>query len=226
MINIAGRVIKYRPLVILRPVRGPAQYWKDLKMFVLTRQRGEANAVEKGTETTMGDVRGKKAQPGTPHGMPKRVALLSQEMRKENVHGIRQQLAENKYDIGQALNAIANRPFDLAIVDISLNGASSLELTEVIKSRWPNMPVVIFSSHDELFYVRNAFRTGARGYIVKLVDSTEEILTAIRHVLDGGIYISRRITQKFSADEIKGHQLSGPETLTNRPEYGTDQKQD
>ncbi len=129
-------------------------------------------------------------------------------------------------NIGQALSIIANRPFDLAIVDISLNGASGLELTEVIKSRWPNMPVVIFSSHDELFYVRNAFRTGARGYIVKLVDSTEEILTAIRHVLDGGIYISRQITQKFSADEIKGYQLSGPETLPNRPEYGTDQKQD
>lgn len=107
-------------------------------------------------------------------------------------------------DIGQALSAIANQPFDLAIVDISLNGASGLELTEVIKSRWPNMPVMIFSSHDELLYVRNAFRTGARGYIVKLVDSTEEILTAIRYVLDGGIYISRRITQKFSANDIGG----------------------
>ena len=88
------------------------------------------------------------------------------------------------------------------------------------------MPVVIFSSHDELLYVRNAFRTGARGYIVKLVDSTEEILNAIRHVLDGGIYISRRIAQKFSAGDIERYQLSGPETLPSRPEYGTDQKQD
>ncbi len=112
MINIAGRVIKYRPLAILRPVQGPAKYWKDLKMFVLTRQRGEANAVEKGTETTMGDVRGKKAQPGTHHGMPKRAALLSQEMRKENVHGIRQQLAENKYDIGKRLNIAFNKLFE------------------------------------------------------------------------------------------------------------------
>ena len=128
-------------------------------------------------------------------------------------------------NIGQALSTIANRPFDLAIVDISLNGASGLELTEVMKSRWPNMPVVIFSSHDELLYVRNAFRTGARGYIVKLVDSTEEILTAIRHVLDGGIYISRRITQKFSAGDIEGYQLPGPKTPHSRPEYGTYQKQ-
>ena len=125
----------------------------------------------------------------------------------------------------QALETPAQESVDIAIVDISLNGASGLELTEVIKSRWPNMPVVIFSSHDELLYVRNAFRTGARGYIVKLMDSTEEILTAIRHVLDGGIYISRRITQEFSADEIKGYQLPGPETLPSRPEYGTDQKQ-
>jgi DNA-binding NarL/FixJ family response regulator len=107
----------------------------------------------------------------------------------------------------QALSTIANRPFDLAIVDISLNGASGLELTEVMKSRWPNIPVVIFSSHDELFFVRNAFRTGARGYIVKLMDSTEEILAAIRHVLDGGIYISRRLAQKFSANDIGGSQL-------------------
>jgi len=128
-------------------------------------------------------------------------------------------------NIGQALSTIANRSFDLAIVDISLNGASGLELTEVMKSRWPDMPVVIFSSHDELFYVRNAFRTGARGYIVKLMDSTEEILTAIRHVLDGGIYISRRITQEFSSGDIDGYQLPGPKTPHGRPEYGTDQKQ-
>jgi DNA-binding NarL/FixJ family response regulator len=129
-------------------------------------------------------------------------------------------------NIGQALSTIANRPFDLAIVDVSLNGASGLELTEVMKSRCPNMPVVIFSSHDELLYVRNAFRAGARGYIVKLVDSTDEILTAVRHVLDGGIYISRRIIQEFSAGNFEGYQLPESENLPSRPEYGTDQKQD
>ncbi|MCD6394264.1 MAG: hypothetical protein J7M40_12250 [Planctomycetes bacterium] len=51
----------------------------------------------------------------------------------------------------------------MAIVDISLNGTSGLELTERINLRWPDLLVLIFSSHNKAAYVRRAFRRDARG---------------------------------------------------------------
>ncbi len=106
-------------------------------------------------------------------------------------------------NVGQALEAIENQSFDLAVVDIALGSANGLELIEVMMSQCPDMPVVIFSSHDELPFVKHAFRSGARGYVVKSPDTAREILTAIRQVLDGGTYISRRIAQELSANDIE-----------------------
>jgi DNA-binding NarL/FixJ family response regulator len=105
--------------------------------------------------------------------------------------------------VDEALKAIENQSFDLAVVDISIDYASGLELTEIMKSRCPEIPVVIFSSHDELSFVKRAFRAGARGYLAKPPDTAEEIVTAIRQVLGGGIYMSQRIAQKLSASDIE-----------------------
>lgn len=121
-------------------------------------------------------------------------------------------------NVGQALKAIENQSFDLAVVDIALDGANGLELTEVMTSQCPDMPVVIFSSHEELSFVKYAFRAGARGYVVKSPDTAKEILTAIHQVLDGGIYISRRIAQELSANDIEGilSTLAGDDTQQSR----------
>lgn len=106
-------------------------------------------------------------------------------------------------NVAQALNAIDNQSFDLAVVDIMLEGANGLELTKVMKSQCPDMPVVIFSSHDELSFVKHAFQAGASGYVEKSPDTIEEIFPAIHKVLDGGTYISQRITKKLSANDIE-----------------------
>lgn len=101
-------------------------------------------------------------------------------------------------NVRNALKTIEKQIFDLAIVDISLDGPSGLELVRTIKSRWPAIAVMIYSSHDELSYVDSALHFGARGLLVKSADSTEEILTAIRSVLSGKGYISRGIRQALS----------------------------
>jgi DNA-binding NarL/FixJ family response regulator len=95
-------------------------------------------------------------------------------------------------NVGQALSAIEEQSFDLAIVDISLGSENGLELTEAIKSRCPDMPVLVFSAHDDSLYVEYALQSGAQGYLVKLFDTTKEILTAIRRVHDRQIYINSR----------------------------------
>jgi DNA-binding NarL/FixJ family response regulator len=90
---------------------------------------------------------------------------------------------------GQALKAMAGQQFDLAIVDISLEGINGLELTEIMKLRNPKMIVLILSMYEGLFYAQRALRAGASGYVAKY-EAAEKIITAIRLVLSGKIYVS------------------------------------
>ena len=97
----------------------------------------------------------------------------------------------------QALQTLERRRMDMAIVDISLEGANGLELTEIMKSRYPDMFVLVLSVHDGLFYARRALQAGASGYIAKH-EASEKLITAIRQVVGGEVYVScsRQTTMK------------------------------
>jgi DNA-binding NarL/FixJ family response regulator len=84
----------------------------------------------------------------------------------------------------QALDILEKHKLDLAIVDISLEGTSGIQLTEKIKSQYPHLPVLILTMHDEALYAKNAFEAGARGYITKR-EAAEKIIAAIRMILIG-----------------------------------------
>jgi len=88
-----------------------------------------------------------------------------------------------------ALEAMDRQEFDLAIVDISLEGINGLELTELINLRNPNVIVLILSMYGGLFYAQRALRAGASGYVAKY-EAAEKIITAIRQVLSGKTYVS------------------------------------
>lgn len=82
---------------------------------------------------------------------------------------------------------------DLAIVDLSLPDKSGLELTKDIAALYPELKVLVMSMHDESLYCERALRAGARGYIMKEA-AAENLVTAIRRVLDGQIYVSEAMS--------------------------------
>jgi DNA-binding NarL/FixJ family response regulator len=81
---------------------------------------------------------------------------------------------------------------NIALVDLSLMGGSGLELVKDLKAQHPNLPILVLSLHDEALYAERALRAGARGYIMKRA-ATADLLTAIRKVLDGDIYLSEKM---------------------------------
>ena len=101
----------------------------------------------------------------------------------------------------EALKAIANHEFDLAIVDISLENMNRLELTQKMKTRCQNLTIFILSMHDGLFYDQRALRAGVSGYVAKY-EAAEKIITAIRQVLNGNIFVSNSKTVKNMHDTI------------------------
>ncbi len=99
-------------------------------------------------------------------------------------------------DIPQAIKTLKEVNPDVVTVDISLGDANGLELIKSIKARFPGMPVLVLSMHQESFYAERALRAGARGYITKQ-EATKNIILAIRKVLDGGVYLSEAMKDKL-----------------------------
>jgi DNA-binding NarL/FixJ family response regulator len=95
-------------------------------------------------------------------------------------------------DVAEALSGVgATRP-DVALVDISLKNESGLELVKNLESQFPLVAQIVLSMHDEALYAERALRAGARGYVMKR-ETTKNVLTAIRRVLDGNVYVSERV---------------------------------
>lgn len=88
----------------------------------------------------------------------------------------------------EALERIPEFRIDLVLVDVSLPKMSGISLVLLLHEKYPELPCMMLSGHMSPHYVRLSMEAGARGYLVK--DRAEGIITGIRHVLDGEIYIS------------------------------------
>jgi len=106
-------------------------------------------------------------------------------------------------DATSALQAIRDSSPDFVILDISLNGPDGLELLKTLRVRYPNLPALILSMHDESVYAERALRAGANGYIMKQ-EAADKVITAIRHILGGDVYLSDRLTKQMLQQFVNG----------------------
>jgi len=111
-------------------------------------------------------------------------------------------------DAARAFEAISKARPDIVLVDLSLKGSSGLELIKNIRAQFPNVLILVLSMHDEALYAERVLRAGAAGYVMKQ-EATERILFAIRHVLNGGIYLSERMSTRFMHQLVGGRVLAG-----------------
>ena len=123
--------------------------------------------------------------------------------------------AEDAY---QAMEAIRELKPDMAIVDISLKETSGLELIKDIKIQHPSLPILTLSMHEESVYAERALRAGAKGYIMKR-EATKKVVTAIRKVLRGQLYLSEKMTTRLVRKFVDGKPEAGTspiDRLTDR----------
>lgn len=121
-------------------------------------------------------------------------------------------------DAATALAGIQTTEPDLVIVDISLGGASGIDLIKMIKNQYEDLPVLVVSMHEESLYSERALRAGAMGYVMKH-EPSKTVKTAIRKVLDGDLYLSQKMAGSMVAKLMHGsaEQFSSPiEKLSDR----------
>lgn len=117
-------------------------------------------------------------------------------------------------DAQTALQAVAALRPDILIVDISLNGPDGLDLLKDVRTRYPELPVLILSMHDESIYAERALRAGAQGYIMKQ-EATEKVLVAVRRILSHEIYISERIANRMLQRYIGSRAVGRPSSISD-----------
>src|SRR6202035_3661376 len=94
-------------------------------------------------------------------------------------------------DSAGAMSGIEKTRPDVVLVDISLKNESGLELVKNLEGLFPSVALIVLSMHDEALYAERALRAGARGYVMKR-ETTKSVLTAIRKVVKGDVYVSER----------------------------------
>jgi DNA-binding NarL/FixJ family response regulator len=99
-------------------------------------------------------------------------------------------------DVDEAKKAIGKLKPDMVIVDISLKDRSGMELLRYMAEKYPHLPSLVLSMHDETLYAERVLRAGARGYIMKQ-EMTGNVIQAIRQVLKGKIYASDSIVESM-----------------------------
>src|SRR5438874_71978 len=78
----------------------------------------------------------------------------------------------------------------LLVIGLRLGTGDSLEFVKALKAENPGLLIIVYSAFEESIFAERALRAGANGYLMKKAIK-EEMLTAIRDVLHGQIYVSR-----------------------------------
>lgn len=104
--------------------------------------------------------------------------------------------------------AMELRP-DVILMDVNMPRCSGLEALARIHVDLPETRVLMLTMHDDVGYLRHVLASGGAGYVLKSAAS-EDLLTALRTVHDGGVYIHPHHAHLLVADEPDGD--GGPES--------------
>lgn len=111
-----------------------------------------------------------------------------------------------------AISAIKACQPDLVLVDLELDGSHGLDLIKAMKTRYPSIPALVLSMHDETIYADRSLVAGARGYITKQ-QLDETLLVAIRQVLDGERYLSNKLEARLVDKYLGGLTIESDASL-------------
>ena len=94
-------------------------------------------------------------------------------------------MTDNVLSLVDAIEALEP---DLAIVQVTIPNREQINMTRVLKSRFPELKMIVVSDHDDSVVVCDVLNEGVQGYVFQH-DAKRELLPAVEEVLRGGIYV-------------------------------------
>src|SRR5437016_14630421 len=103
----------------------------------------------------------------------------------EGFQGVKIGEASNFHEM---LDLLRRKPWDVAVMDISMPGMNGLDALKQVKEELPDLPVLIFSMHPEEQNAFRMFKAGADSYLTK-VSSPVQLVKAIKKMHKIGSYL-------------------------------------
>lgn len=111
----------------------------------------------------------------------------------------------------EALQLIEDLQPDIVLMDITMPGLNGLEVLRRVRSRLPEVRVLVLSVHEGEEYLLRALQAGASGYLLKRSLSAE-LLMAIRVAQRGEVFLSPAVSQTLVSRFLQG--VSSEESKT------------
>ena len=105
-------------------------------------------------------------------------------------------------DGSEALEAARRLSPGVVLMDIAMPGMNGLEATAAIKQELPDVQVLVLTMHEDYEYFFEVLRAGAAGYVLKGA-SSNDLVSAIRAVHQGGVYLHPAVAKNLVSDYVK-----------------------
>ncbi|MFC4557534.1 response regulator [Virgibacillus kekensis] len=106
---------------------------------------------------------------------------------------------------------------DVVLMDINMPNMNGVQATADLVRHFPSTSVIILSIHDDESYVTHALKTGARGYLLKEMDSNS-LIEAIKVVSEGGSYLHPKVTHNL----VQEYRRLARENVSGGPDNGVE----
>jgi len=115
----------------------------------------------------------------------------------------------------QVLSEVQSHDWDLLILDVTMPGRSGLDVLRDLRKLRPKLPVLVLSMHPVDQLGKRSLRGGASGYMNK-ESAPEELIGAVRKVLEGSVYVSPLLAERLALDLRANPERLLHETLSER----------
>jgi DNA-binding NarL/FixJ family response regulator len=129
--------------------------------------------------------------------------------------------AEDIEVIGEAANGrevlqwVKKGGFDMLVLDLSMPDHSGVDFIKRLKDESPKLPILVLTMHEEEQYAVRSIRAGASGYLTK-ESASKELISAIRRVATGRLYINPSVAEKLALDTMTTHDGPPHKSLSDR----------
>ena len=120
-------------------------------------------------------------------------------------------------DGSSLVDAVAANDPDIVLMDISMPGCNGIDAANRISKKSRRPKIIFLTMHSDIYFVREAFRAGASGFVLK-ESAGDELVNAIQRVLNGERYITPLVGQEAipNAGEPPGREERAPLTPRER----------
>lgn len=102
----------------------------------------------------------------------------------------------------EALEVIQKQTIDLLILDISMPEMDGIELSKIVKKKYPAIKILIVSTHSNVSIISRLIRIGVNGYLLKNAEKAE-LLQAINTIAGGADYFSEETEEKHLSNNLR-----------------------